>query len=98
LAGGDTYTNRKPHPDHLLLPLRDLGLAPEDAVMVGDSQIDAGAARDAGIPFIGVSYGYALEQGEALEAYRIVERFADVTGAIAELARERGLSFPPPGA
>jgi phosphoglycolate phosphatase len=95
LAGGDTYANRKPHPDHLLKPLQDLGLEPGAAVMVGDSQIDAGAAHGAGIPFIAVSYGYAKGTAEALGAARLVDRFTEVTEAVAQLAGERGLAFPP---
>ncbi len=96
LAGGDTYPNRKPHPDHLLRPLRDLGLEPDGAIMVGDSQIDARAAHDAGIPFIAVGYGYGKGPAQASGAARIVDRFADVTDAVIQFAGERGLSFPPP--
>ena len=99
LAGGDTYPHRKPHPDHLLRPLADLGLEPGAAVMVGDSQIDAGAAHAAGIPFIaagyGYGYGYGNETAQALGAARMVGRFNEVTEAVAQLAGERGLGFPP---
>jgi phosphoglycolate phosphatase len=96
LAGGDTYPRRKPHPDHLLRPLQDLGLGPDAAVMVGDSQIDARAAHGAGIPFIAVGYGYGFEPAQALGAVRVVERFADVIEAVVQLAEERELTFPPP--
>lgn len=95
LAGGDTYPHRKPHPDHLLKPLQDLGLEPGAAIMVGDSQIDAGAAHAAGIPFIAVGYGYGKGTAEALGAARLVGRFNEVTEAVAQLAGERGLGFPP---
>lgn len=96
LAGGDTYGNRKPHPDHLLRPLADLGLGPDAAIMVGDSQIDARAAHGAGIPFIAVGYGYGHGPAEALGAARLVACFADLTDAVIQLAGERGLAFPPP--
>ncbi|MDH3242193.1 MAG: HAD-IA family hydrolase [Alphaproteobacteria bacterium] len=96
LAGGDSYPVRKPHPGHLLRPLERLGLDPKLAVMVGDSHIDADAARDAGIPFIAVSYGYAGQRRGEMEAVSTVDRFADVTGAIAQLAERRGLAFPSP--
>lgn len=98
LAGGDTYFHRKPHPDHLLRPLLELGLKPAAAVMVGDSHIDASAARDAGIPFVAVGYGYANAPAETLAAARTVDRFADVTDAVVQLAGERGLAFPLPRA
>ncbi len=93
LAGGDSYPARKPHPDHLLLPLTDLGIPPASAVMVGDSAIDAEAARKAGIPFIAVSYGYTDEAVESLGAVTVVDDFKAVDGAIAQLAEARGLSF-----
>lgn len=96
IAGGDSYPVRKPHPGHLLRPLEQLGLDPEHAVMVGDSHIDADAARAAGIPFIAVSYGYAKQARGELEAVRTVDRFTEVSGAIAQLAKGRGLAFPPP--
>ena len=100
LAGGDTYANRKPHPDHLLRPLEDLGLGPDAAIMVGDSQIDARAAHDAGIPFIAVGYGYGYGCGngpaQELAAAPMVDRFADVTYAVAQFVGEWGLAFPPP--
>lgn len=96
LAGGDSYPVRKPHPGHLLRPLEQLGLDPKCSVMVGDSHIDADAARDAGIPFIAVSYGYAKQGRGEMDAVCTVDRFADVSGAIAQLAAGRGLAFPPP--
>jgi len=95
LAGGDSYPVRKPHPGHLLLPLERLGLDPGHAVMVGDSHIDADAARDAGIPFIAVSYGYANQGRGQFEAVCTVDGFAEVSEALAQLAAVRGLAFPP---
>ncbi|MDX1483774.1 MAG: phosphoglycolate phosphatase [Alphaproteobacteria bacterium] len=97
IAGGDTYPRRKPHPDHLLKPLADLGLSRDTAVMVGDSQIDADAARSAAIPFIAVSYGYRRGPVDGLGAACVVDRFAEVDAAIAQFARDRALAFPPSG-
>jgi phosphoglycolate phosphatase len=96
VAGGDSYPVRKPDPGHLLRPLEQLGLDRRHAVMVGDSHIDADAARDAGIPFIAVSYGYAKQGHGEMNAVCTVDRFADVSGAIAQLADGLGLAFPPP--
>ncbi len=41
----------KPHPDMLLLASRQLGLALNDLLFVGDSELDRGAAKSAGMPF-----------------------------------------------
>lgn len=47
----------KPHPDQVEAALALLGVRPEEAVMVGDSEWDEAAARAAGVPFIGLSLG-----------------------------------------
>ena len=58
ICGGDTFANRKPHPGHLLQTIVAAGGARERAVMVGDSLTDLDTARGAGVPFVGMSYGY----------------------------------------
>ena len=58
VVGGDTLPERKPH----ALPLLHLaalhGVAPRDALMVGDSEADAGAARAAGMDLVLLRHGY----------------------------------------
>ena len=44
----------KPAPDMLAVCLARLGVAPENAIYVGDSPGDYAAARDAGVAFVGV--------------------------------------------
>jgi phosphoglycolate phosphatase len=58
VVGGDSCLERKPHPQPLLLALATLQAAPEEAVMVGDSQVDVQAARAAGLAVVCVPYGY----------------------------------------
>ncbi len=55
---GDTLTERKPHPLPLLHSAEVLGVAPENALMIGDSISDVKAARAAGFGIICMSYGY----------------------------------------
>ncbi len=43
------YQNPKPHPEPLLLALKQLGLDPDEAVYIGDSHTDIEAAREAGM-------------------------------------------------
>lgn len=47
----------KPSPDMIVQILSELDIAPEDAVMIGDTTFDMQMARDAGVDCIGVSYG-----------------------------------------
>ena len=59
------------------------GVAPGRAVMIGDTRYDAEAARDTGIPFIGVLFGYGTRaEMEAAGAMRFVE---DIEGLRGEL-------------
>lgn len=55
---GDTCEHKKPHPLPFLHACERLGVAPGDALVIGDSINDAQAARAAGIPVLLVPYGY----------------------------------------
>jgi phosphoglycolate phosphatase len=56
------YENPKPHPEPLLVALKKMGIAPEEAVYVGDQKTDLESAKAAGIPFILYSeFDYGLE-------------------------------------
>lgn len=54
--------------DAILACLADLGVGPEDAVMVGDRHHDVDAARACGIPCVGVLYGNTAERAELEDA------------------------------
>jgi len=54
VVGRDAAIRPKPEPDGLLAACRRLGVPAQDAVMIGDSSWDAGAADRAGVAFIGV--------------------------------------------
>ncbi len=58
VVSGDTLPQKKPHPAPLLHAARALGVAPERALMVGDSIHDVEAARAAGFQVACVTYGY----------------------------------------
>jgi phosphoglycolate phosphatase len=58
LVCGDTVARRKPAPEPVLAACARLGVAPADALMIGDSANDVAAARAAGCPVWCVPYGY----------------------------------------
>jgi phosphoglycolate phosphatase len=58
ICGGDTFPERKPSPLPLLRTLEHLGIAAQEAVMVGDSINDIQAGQQAGIATIGCTWGY----------------------------------------
>ena len=76
IVGGDRLPQRKPDPRHLVAVLRELGVAAEHAVMVGDSRNDLLAARGAGLPCVLVRHGYGPEPVERLGAHRVIDNLA----------------------
>ena len=76
VIGGDSTANMKPAADPALAACKALGVAPADALLVGDSLADVGCARAAGCPVVCVAYGY--RQGaaaESLGADGVIETF-----------------------
>lgn len=49
---------QKPEPDGIFFALEKLGIAKENAVYVGDSEVDCITAHNAGVPCIGVTWGF----------------------------------------
>lgn len=66
-VGGDRVERLKPDPALLFHAMEALEVTPGQALMVGDSVADVGAARAAGIPIVAVSYGYNRSGGIAGE-------------------------------
>jgi N-acetyl-D-muramate 6-phosphate phosphatase len=58
VVSGDTTTNPKPHPAPLLLAAREMRVAPERCIYVGDDRRDIEAGNAAGMSTIVAEYGY----------------------------------------
>jgi len=58
IAGEGTSHPRKPDPAGALAILGELGVAPADAAMIGDSEIDIQTARATGMRSVAVSWGF----------------------------------------
>jgi len=56
--GGDSFEKKKPDPSGALAILKEFRLRPEEAAMVGDSDVDVETARNAGMLSVGVNYGF----------------------------------------
>lgn len=69
VISGDTTPHAKPHPAPLLEACARLGIAPQEALYVGDDLRDMEAARAAGMPAIAAAYGY-LGATPDLDAWR----------------------------
>jgi phosphoglycolate phosphatase len=89
VAGADTFDVRKPDPGHVLKLLARMGADRAAAAMVGDSVHDVHAGQRAGLPTVAVSWGYTETPARQLGADAVVERFADIPAALANLRRPK---------
>lgn len=78
---------KKPDPTALHAALAPLGAAAGDAVMVGDTAADIGAAKAAGCRSIAIRHGYSRVPVENLGADAVIEALDEVVGAIERLAK-----------
>lgn len=66
VVSGDTTAEKKPHPEPILHACRQMGVAPQDNLHIGDSLNDILAARAAGCQAWYVPYGY--NEGKAVDS------------------------------
>lgn len=85
VLGGDSLPVKKPHPEPLLAALHQLGGAPREAVMVGDSASDILAARAARLPVVAVSFGYAIPPVRDADADILIDDFRALPEALSRL-------------
>ncbi len=83
-CGGDTFDFKKPDPRHLTETIRKAGGA-RTAVMVGDSHADVAAAKAAGIPVIGVTFGYTPVPMAELGPDVMIDRFSQLRAAVSQV-------------
>lgn len=70
---------KKPAPDTVYQALRELGSRREDAVYVGDSEVDRTTAENAGLPCISVDWGFRdREELEKLKPAYLISRPAEL--------------------
>ena len=82
IVGGDTLPYKKPDGRHLLGTVERAGGVKAMTVMVGDSVNDIQAANDAGIPSIGVPFGYTDVPISDLKPTRVIDHFSQLTPAL----------------
>lgn len=82
IAGRDTFAVCKPHPDHLIGAIRLAGGDPRRAVMIGDSDTDIKTARAAGVPVIGVPFGYTDTPIDQLRPDAVIGHYDELVAAV----------------
>lgn len=85
ICGADTFGVSKPDPAILQQTVARAGGALASTIMVGDAGTDIGVARRAGVPVIGVSFGYTEVPIAELKPDRLIHHMRDLPGAVGEL-------------
>jgi phosphoglycolate phosphatase len=78
IVGGDMAPKAKPDASHLLLTIEMAGGDPARALMVGDSNTDVLAARNAHVPVVVVSFGYTDIPPADLGGDALIDRFDEL--------------------
>jgi phosphoglycolate phosphatase len=84
ITGGDTFSVRKPDAEHLLGTVRLAEADPLRTIMIGDSLNDMLVARNAGVPSIGVPFGYSDVPVADLEPNHVITHFDELTPELVE--------------
>ena len=91
ICGADTFGVSKPDPAILQQTVARAGGELASTVMVGDAGTDIGVARRAGVPVIGVSFGYTEVPIADLNPDRLIGHMRELPEAVASL-REKSVN------
>ncbi|MDB5606573.1 MAG: phosphoglycolate phosphatase, bacterial [Bradyrhizobium sp.] len=89
ICGADTFGVSKPDPAILQQTVTRAGGQLSSAIMVGDAGPDVGVARRAGIPVIGVEFGYSEVPIADLKPDRLISHMRDLPAAVESLMLQR---------
>ncbi len=92
IYGGNSFETKKPDPLGAHTILREFGVEPRDAVVIGDSEIDVQTARNAGTWAASVTYGFGVHDREAFPPDIYLDRLTDLPS----LLMNHGSRRPPP--
>src|SRR5438105_13093618 len=88
ICGGDTFGVSKPDPAILRQTVARAGGQLSSAIMVGDAGPDIGVARRAGVPVIGVGFGYTDVPIADLKPDRLINHMNELPAAVESLTSE----------
>ena len=76
--GGNSFETKKPDPLGAQTILREFSIVKEQAVMVGDSEVDVQTARNAGMLAVAVNYGFGTHDRKAYPADVYLDKFEEL--------------------
>ena len=82
ICGADTFGVSKPDPAILQQTVARAGGKLSSTIMVGDAGTDVGVARRAGVPVIGVSFGYTDVPMAELKPDRLIHHMRELRDAV----------------
>jgi len=89
ICGADTFGVSKPDPVILRETIARAGGHLSSAIMVGDAGPDIGVARRAGVPVIGVEFGYTEVPIAELKPDRLINHMKELPAAVQSLSAPR---------
>lgn len=78
IYGGNSFETKKPDPLGARRILSEFGVPPEQALMVGDSEVDVQTARNAGMLALAVNYGFGTHDRNAFPADSYVDKIEEL--------------------
>jgi phosphoglycolate phosphatase len=78
IYGGNSFSTKKPDPLGAQTLLKESGCSPEQAILIGDSDVDVLTARNADLWSCGVTYGFAPHTLEAAPPDVLVDSPAEL--------------------
>ena len=89
ICGADTFGSSKPDPAILQQTVARAGGQLSTTIMVGDAGPDIGVARRAGVPVIGVEFGYTDVPIADLKPDRLIGHMSELPAAVESLMLHR---------
>jgi phosphoglycolate phosphatase len=90
ICGADTFGISKPDPAILQQTVARAGGQISSTIMVGDAGPDVGVARRAGVPVIGVGFGYTEVPMADLKPDLLINKMRDLPAAVESVEAARG--------
>ncbi len=78
IYGGNSFETKKPDPLGANTILSKLGTPPQQAMVIGDSEVDVQTARNAGTLAVAVNYGFGVHDRKLHPADVYLERFDEL--------------------
>jgi phosphoglycolate phosphatase len=85
IYGGNTFPTKKPDPLGVNTILREFSVRPNEALLIGDSEVDVQTARNAGILSAVVNYGFGIHDRAAHPADLYLDRLLDLVPALSAM-------------